>query len=344
MVETSDAEIAAISECLARAYGVGAEQVISLPLGNDAQAAVYRIQTVDHATLFLKVRFGPVFEPGLLVARALHDRGVSRVIAPLSTRQRTLWAPLDGTDGWSVVVYPFIEGQSAKIVGMNADQWRTFGGAMRAVHGSGLGEVFRDQIRVEDFTLPAADVVRRLLTELDRVPLTSAAATEFAAFWRAHTDRITGVLARAEDLGRQLRHREFEMVLCHGDIHLTNVLVGNDGQIWLVDWDGPLVAPRERDLLFVVGSRIGRRPTPREEDWFFEGYGPTMVDPIALIYYRYERRIEDLGENSTRVFHDDRLSEAERAETAAATEAFFAPGGDFEVIENVARWQWPSER
>jgi spectinomycin phosphotransferase len=105
----------------------------------------------------------------------------------------------------------------------------------------------------------------------------------------------------------------------------------------LVDWDGPIVAPRERDLLFVVGARIARVVESREEALFFEGYGPVAIDPNALIYYRYERIVEDLGEFGKSVFLDPNLSERARDGEAELALGFFAPGGDVERAEAVWR-------
>jgi Ser/Thr protein kinase RdoA (MazF antagonist) len=43
-------------------------------------------------------------------------------------------------------------------------------------------------------------------------------------------------------------------VLCHADLHTWNVLVDSVGDLWIADWDEAVLAPRERDLMFVVGG------------------------------------------------------------------------------------------
>jgi spectinomycin phosphotransferase len=330
-------DVRAIIASLEAHYELRAASVAFLPLGFDPGAAVYEAPAADGTRFFLKVRFGSLDESGLLAARALSERGVPNVLAPLRTRSATLSAPLDGRPGHRLVLYPFIHGDSAMVTGLSEAQWRAFGATLRAIHDSRLEEVLRDRLRIEDFTLPSAALVRRILAHLGETDFAGESAARFAAFWREHADLIHALLARAEELGRALRAEPFQRVLCHGDIHAANILVGADEQIHLIDWDAPLIAPRERDLLFVVGSRIARAVEPWEEAWFFAGYGAVAIDPQALIYYRYERIIEDLGECGRSVFSKPDLSEEARAVEADLAMRFFAPGGDIARAETVVR-------
>ena len=322
-----------IAACLEAHYGLRAASVAFLPVGYDPNAAAYEVVSWEGVAYFLKVRFGPVDWSRLVVPRALIDLGVRNVLAPLRTRSSDLWCLLDDHPGYGVVLYPFVRGENAMVAGLSDDQWREFGATLRAVHGSRFAERLRGRIPVEGFSLPSAALVRRLLAVVEGTGFEGPAAAQFAAFWRANAERIRRLLVRAELLGRSLRSKPFELVLCHADIHAANILVGEDGRIWLVDWDSPLVAPRERDLLFVVGSRIARPVEPREEDLFFEGYGPVEIDRDALVYYRYERVVEDLGEIGKSVFLDLGLGEQARVEEAELAMSFFAPGGDIDRTE-----------
>jgi spectinomycin phosphotransferase len=255
----------------------------------------------------------------------------------LQTRSSALWC---SCDGHSLVLFPFITGGNATVTGMSDAQWREFGSTLAAVHASGVAEELRDRLPVETFALPSAALVRDMLDLTESTEFANPVSTRFAAFWREQAARIDQMVGRAEALGRRLQFRSFDHVLCHADIHAANILVGEDGWIWLIDWDGPLIAPRERDLLFVVGSVIARTVEPREEELFFAGYGQVDIDPEALIYYRYERVVQDLGEIGRSVLLDPNPSDQMRAEEAQLARSFFAPGGDIDHAEAVTLPNW----
>ena len=73
-------------------------------------------------------------------------------------------------------------------------------------------------------------------------------------------------------------------VLCHGDLHAWNVLVVSDNHLWIVDWDEAVLAPRERDLMFVVGGIGHGLVRPHDTERFLQGYGETGIDPRLLAY------------------------------------------------------------
>ncbi len=83
--------------------------------------------------------------------------------------------------------------------------------------------------------------------------------------------------------------------MCHSDIHGGNVLIANDGDIYIVDWDQPITAPKERDLMFIGGGVANVWNNPHEEEFFYKGYGKTEINREILAYYRHERIVEDIA-------------------------------------------------
>ena len=70
----------------------------------------------------------------------------------------------------------------------------------------------------------------------------------------------------------------------------------------IVDWDEVILAPKERDLMFVGVGQFGGWNQELEAAWFYAGYGPTAIDPVALAYYRYERIVADIAAYATQIF------------------------------------------
>ncbi len=71
--------------------------------------------------------------------------------------------------------------------------------------------------------------------------------------------------------------------------------MGEQHQIYIVDWDEPIMAPKERDLMFIGGGVGNVWNQLYEEKLFYQGYGDTEVNIEVLSYYRHERIVEDIA-------------------------------------------------
>lgn len=100
---------------------------------------------------------------------------------------------------------------------------------------------------------------------------------------------------QAERIGRQVQTQSPQFVLCHSDIHAGNVFIDKNDTLFIVDWDEPILAPKERDLMFIGGGVANVWNQPGEESVFYQGYGKTNVNLAILAYYRLERIMEDIA-------------------------------------------------
>jgi spectinomycin phosphotransferase len=113
---------------------------------------------------------------------------------------------------------------------------------------------------------------------------------------KKHSAIIHRLVDRAEQLCKKVQKQAPEFVLCHSDIHGGNVLMDENDIIYMVDWDDPIMAPKERDLMFIGGGVANVWNKQHEEEFFYKGYGKTEINMTALAYYRHERIVEDIAE------------------------------------------------
>lgn len=52
-----------------------------------------------------------------------------------------------------------------------------------------------------------------------------------------------------------------------------------------MDWDDPIMAPPEHDLMFIGGGVNNVWNKPHKEKWFYEGYGTIDINMTILSYY-----------------------------------------------------------
>lgn len=167
-------------------------------------------------------------------------------------------------------------------------------------------KVIQKHIRHEDFSPKYREAVRSLHHRIDN------ANDEIGTkFWECVKDRkntIEKLLDRAERLSKKLEGQSFPFVLCHSDIHAGNLLLEKEDVFYLVDWDDPIMAPRERNLMFIGGGVGNVWNRPHEEELFYEGYGKIELNPVLLSYYRHERFLEDIAEYAEMLLMQDRAA------------------------------------
>ena len=115
------------------------------------------------------------------------------------------------------------------------------------------------------------------------------------------------------------------------------MLLDEMGKLYLVDWDTLVLAPKERDLMF-VGCGLGGRGHYLSEETrlFFEGYGRAGVDEIGMAYYRYERLVEDLVLYSWDVLNGE-VSWQEQVDALGLLRRNLGPAGTLEIAFHLDR-------
>jgi spectinomycin phosphotransferase len=321
-----------IQACLEKSYGLVVSSIQFLRVGNDSSAWAFRVDTTGGSPFFLKVKKGLVDPPGVLIPSYLHSQGIKQVVAAVPTLERCYWQPLEG---YNLILYPFIEGKMGMEIGLTDEQWIEYGRILRMLHAMILQDNLASLLVKEAFIPKWSRIVREIQRRIEIKQFSDPYQRELAAFLSSKQEEIKMITLRAEELGAVLQKRSLHNVLCHADIHTANLLITKDQEMFVVDWDGVLLAPKERDLMFVVEAAVGGFSVRlKEENLFFEGYGKTGIDPLALAYYRYEWVVQDIGDYGERVFLMQELGDETKEASVLGLMSMFQPG---DVVESAYR-------
>ncbi len=320
----------AIARCVQDNYTISAAQITFLPIGYDATASVFRVDAADGRAYFLKAKSVPVAAATLAIPHFLRQMGVEEIVAPLATGTHTLSARLDAN--FTAILYPFVEGRVGADGGLSAAQWAALGQALRRIHAAVLPVELAAQMRREAFAPLKGQLAWRLHQEVATASYSDPIRQDLTAFWQGRRAEIEAILRRVEALGRLAQARQPAIVLCHADIHIWNVLVAPTDAIHIVDWDETILAPKERDLMFVLDNSAAGAPVTHDAEMAFrQGYGPVEADPVILAFYRYEWAVQEIAEFGKQVLWSEDGGEITRLDGLRHFRALFDPGGEVEA-------------
>jgi spectinomycin phosphotransferase len=282
----------------------------------DTNAWVYRAETNEKSAYFIKLKKGCHTFP---ILELLKGAGIEHIIFPVPSLHKKLTHQIAD---FTLVVYPFIEGQNGFERSLTAQQWNTLGKTLRQVHMIAIPSLLK--IPQETYSPKYREAVRAVLSKIEHSEI------KLINFIKTKKELILKLIEKAEQLAKELQKSPQEFVLCHSDIHGGNVLIDKNGAIYIIDWDQPIMAPKERDLMFINGGVGGVWNCAHEEALFYEGYAQADINKLALAYYRCERIVEDIAlycESMLAIQQDNK----DREEMYAQFTMMFAPNGVVEI-------------
>jgi|SRR3954469_22154571 spectinomycin phosphotransferase len=299
-------------------YRMDVDDATFLPLGNDSSAWSFRLDGGGDRW-FLKVFGRPVDPAAVEVPRFLAASGVHHLIPAITTAGG---APYDAGVPFSFVLLPFVDAHPGGETGLTGEQRMELGRLLRQIHDTEPTDELAAMMRREGFAVRDETYIERVAAGLDEAAPPDAIAAALMQTWRHQRDAIAHALRRARELAAYGRSAPRTPVICHADFHAWNILIEPSGSLYVVDWDEVVLAPRERDLMFVSGDIADIDPAGED---FYDGYGEVSIDRALIAYYRYDWVLQEVADYHRRVF-DRALGEETRAEALRYFVELFGPG------------------
>ncbi|HAT3856423.1 TPA: aminoglycoside O-phosphotransferase APH(9)-Ia [Legionella pneumophila] len=307
-------------------YGIDIHTVQLIVGGADMNAFGYKADSESNS-YFVKLKYGHHDEINLSIIRLLHDSGIKEIIFPIYTRDAKLFQQIDH---FKIIVYPFIDAPNGFTQNLTEKQWQQLGKVLRQIHETSVPTAIQQGLRKETYSPKWREMVRSFYNKIGFDDSDDQITADFKSFFNQKIDSIHRLVDSSEELSKKIQLNLDKYVLCHSDVHAGNVLVVNEESIYIIDWDEPMLAPKERDLMFIGGGIGNVWNKPHEIDYFYEGYGKTNVDKIILSYYRHERIVEDIAVYGQDLLSRDQNNES-RLESFKHFKSMFDPNDVVEI-------------
>jgi spectinomycin phosphotransferase len=108
MIEKQSLSEELIINCLNSDYGIEVAKLMFLPIGTDMNASVYKAETYDRRSYFVKLKRGHHHDIDVEIVELSHAAGIRQIIPPIKTLLGQL---IQCIEDLTLIVYPFVEGQ-----------------------------------------------------------------------------------------------------------------------------------------------------------------------------------------------------------------------------------------
>ncbi|WUJ71579.1 aminoglycoside phosphotransferase family protein [Kribbella soli] len=214
---------------------------------------------------------GQTIAAAMNATRELAGRGYEFVVPALPDRSGALVREV--LPGWTLMALPYLQGWSTPDGDWNDPAEREqIARILGRLHTAAAPEALQRW----DFAIPDRDALLATLGDLDQ-PWTAGPYAEPTRLRLAGArSYVYERLEYYDALVREVEASDDPWVVTHGEPHSANVVRTVDGEMRLVDWETVRLAPRERDLVGVLGGSAAALPAYQSEA------GPVSPHPAAM--------------------------------------------------------------
>lgn len=220
--------------------------------------------------------------------------GIQNISHPIETKHGDFILNFEGR---KVVLFNFIEGKIEAESCLTIEQLEKVGKLLAQVHKS--VEIIGPYGVIEGFDNLFSERVVNLYRGLEKIKPTNEIQKEAKDIYNKYQSRFLNELTLLDEVGNKLKNSQVEFVNCHGEPSPGNIIVSPNGDVYLIDWDFPIYAPKERDLLFFTGDEV-------RQNAVITGYGiqQDQLNKDIVGFYSHQWNVQEIEDFGHRFFFE----------------------------------------
>jgi spectinomycin phosphotransferase len=287
----------AVLDIISTRYKIKVTDCTFIPVGEESYG--YKITTFENQTYFAKYCAKPYIIANLKQTHQLllQLQHLNFIVPPISAHGQTSFDLNQG----KVYLYPYIQGPTISITNdkLEADKVNQLTQFMAQIHTTPIHKI---KLPKEDFSNTYHQRLNKLLLALSQ----NKVSQEAGDLLETNKDLIRTIIDKYEQLAQQLLDSNLKMVLTHGDITGLNIIQTTNG-MKLIDWDGAMIAPAEKDLKFLLDNPNFSIQT------YLDLTDSSDYNPQVVEYYSQQWSLDSIMERSEMLssgtIHPDQVEE-----------------------------------
>lgn len=234
-----------LKSLLQEQFGIAVKNLTFNPKGWASWS--YIVETADKNRYFLKIYKNENFDSQNFefTSKLSSDCGINNIAHPIKAKSGNI--VLDFSN-FKIVIFNYIEGATSADRKLNDPQLESLGELLAKTHQS-KNIIGPYQVQ-EDFSNPHKKDILNLFNKLESVNPRNDYQKEAKELYLKYKRKFLEELEILDQLESKLANQKLVFVNCHGEPSPDNIMLTPQGEVFLIDWDFPLFAPKEKDLMF----------------------------------------------------------------------------------------------